>query len=85
MINLSPRQAEIFRRRALGQSYIEISNALQLSTYTIKQHIHDIYLRTGAQSSADLALLALRHEVVSAADYDARLEAMRRRVMEGVS
>ena len=55
---LTPRQRQILRRQAQGQTYATIAHDLDLSVGTVRVHIDRAYRRLGVQSLVG-ALLAL--------------------------
>lgn len=61
---LEPRELEIFRRMAAGNTNVEIAEALDLSPKTISnasQHIKD---KLGVSRPADITLLAVKHQLI---------------------
>lgn len=54
---LAPREAEVARRIAAGQTNQTIARELCLSPYTVKEYTGRIYRRTGAASRVELARL----------------------------
>ena len=64
---LSGREFEIFRLLAQGCSAAECAQALKLSAKTISNHQTVIKDKLGVATSAALAHLAIRHQVISAA------------------
>lgn len=50
---LSPREAEILSHLAKGLLYKEIGGLLQISTATVKQHIHKIYNKLHVQNRTE--------------------------------
>jgi len=58
---LSPREAEVLRLVAAGQSNRQIAQALSLSESTIAKHLTSIFTKTGADNRAAAAAFAIRH------------------------
>ena len=52
---LSPRESEVAAKYAGGESYTEISQALQLSPATVRHHLRRIYTKLGISDKASLA------------------------------
>ena len=61
---LSHREYQVFRRLALGASVGEIAEALALSSNTVSTYRARILEKTGARNDVELALYAVRHELV---------------------
>jgi PAS domain S-box-containing protein len=57
--DLSQRELEIVRMVAMGLSGPEIAEQLQISHNTVRTHIHNAMLKTGARSRAHLVAKAL--------------------------
>lgn len=53
MAALSPRENEILRHLARGLLYKEISDKLNISTSTVRQHIHHIYEKLHVQNRTE--------------------------------
>ena len=66
LAGLSPREFEIFRLLAQGQTSAECAEALKLSPKTVANHQTVIKEKLGVSTSAALAHLAIRHRVISA-------------------
>jgi DNA-binding CsgD family transcriptional regulator len=60
---LSPREVEVLRLLADGQSNKEIAAALTLSIHTVERHLVNIYAKIGARGRADAVAFALRHKI----------------------
>jgi DNA-binding CsgD family transcriptional regulator len=58
---LSPREVEVLRLLAAGQTSKEVAAALVLSVRTVERHITHVYEKIGARGRADAAAFALRH------------------------
>jgi DNA-binding CsgD family transcriptional regulator len=56
---LTPRELEVARRAALGQSNVEIGQALAISPRTVNSHLTKIYDRLDVHSRAALAMYLL--------------------------
>jgi DNA-binding NarL/FixJ family response regulator len=65
LAGLSPREFEIFRLLAQGQTSAECAEALKLSPKTVSNHQTVIKEKLGVSTSAALAHLAIRHRVIS--------------------
>lgn len=61
---LTPHQREILRMLADGLSAKEIGKKLDISSRTVESHKYQIMESLGAQSSAELIRLAIRHGLV---------------------
>ncbi|HKW84723.1 MAG TPA: response regulator transcription factor [Burkholderiaceae bacterium] len=66
LAELSPREFEIFRLLAQGQTPTECAEALKLSPKTVSNHQTMIKEKLGVSTSAALAHLAIRHRVIGA-------------------
>ncbi len=58
---LSPRELEVLRLLAAGESNAQIARRLGLSTHTVERHVANLYRKTGARGRADATAYALRH------------------------
>lgn len=61
---LTPHQREILRMLADGLSAKEVAKKLDISSRTVESHKYQIMESLGAQSSAELIRLAIRHGIV---------------------
>ena len=55
---LSTREVEVLKRLAEGKVYKQIAHELDLSTSTVRTHLHNIYGKLGAVDRAQAVLLA---------------------------
>jgi putative nucleotidyltransferase with HDIG domain len=55
---LSSREREVLKRLATGMVYKEIAEDLDLSTSTIRTHLHNTYAKLGASDRAQAVLIA---------------------------
>src|SRR5215217_622390 len=55
---LSAREVEVLKRLAEGKVYKQIAAELQLSTSTVRTHLHNIYGKLGAVDRAQAVLIA---------------------------
>ncbi len=55
---LSAREVEVLKRLAEGKVYKQIARELELSTSTVRTHLHNIYGKIGAVDRAQAVLLA---------------------------
>ena len=55
---LSERELEVLKRLAEGKVYKQIAHELQLSTSTVRTHLHNIYGKLGAVDRAQAVLIA---------------------------
>jgi pimeloyl-ACP methyl ester carboxylesterase/DNA-binding CsgD family transcriptional regulator len=62
---LTPRETEVLRLIAAGQTSKEISRNLSLSIRTVGRHITNIYNKVGARSRADATAYAVRHRIAT--------------------
>jgi DNA-binding CsgD family transcriptional regulator len=62
--DLSPRELEVLRLIAIGQSNREIAEALYLSPRTVERHIANVYLKIDVHSRAEATAYAQRHHLV---------------------
>ena len=58
---LSPRELEVLRLLAAGESNAQIARRLGLSTHTVERHAANLYRKIGARGRADATAYALRH------------------------
>jgi two-component system, NarL family, nitrate/nitrite response regulator NarL len=61
--NLTPREREIVRAVAAGQSNKEIAEHFHISSQTVKHHLTSIFDKTGVSTRLELALFALKHRM----------------------
>jgi DNA-binding NarL/FixJ family response regulator len=62
---LTPREAEVLRLIAAGQSNREIARALFVSEATIKTHVNRIFAKTGSRDRAQAIRYAYTHGYAS--------------------
>jgi len=55
---LSSREVEVLRRLGQGKVYKQIAHELELSTSTVRTHLHNIYGKLGAVDRAQAVLIA---------------------------
>jgi putative nucleotidyltransferase with HDIG domain len=55
---LSTRELDVLRRLARGMVYKQIASELELSTSTVRTHLHNIYRKLGAMDRAQAVLIA---------------------------
>jgi putative nucleotidyltransferase with HDIG domain len=55
---LSTREVEVLRRLAEGKVYKQIAQELELSTSTVRTHLHNTYAKLGAVDRAQAVLIA---------------------------
>jgi DNA-binding NarL/FixJ family response regulator len=65
---LSPRELEILRRAARGQSNREISVAVQSSLKTVDTHMHNILEKLSLQSRTQAVLYAVQNKLLTMED-----------------
>ena len=58
---LSPRELEVLRLLAAGESNAQIARRLGLSIHTVERHVANLYRKIGARGRADATAYALRH------------------------
>ena len=58
---LSPREREVLRLVAAGESNSQIARRLGLSTHTVERHAANLYRKIGARGRADATAYALRN------------------------
>jgi DNA-binding CsgD family transcriptional regulator/pimeloyl-ACP methyl ester carboxylesterase len=58
---LSPRELEVLRLVAAGESNAQIARRLGLSTHTVERHVANLYRKIGARGRADATAYALRN------------------------
>lgn len=56
---LTPREQEIVKRVALGETTPEIAEQLVISTTTVRTHVRNAMVKTGARTRAQLVAIAL--------------------------
>jgi DNA-binding NarL/FixJ family response regulator len=64
---LSPREFDVFRLIAEGQSVLEVAERLSLSQKTVANHLTQLKDKLGASNAVALVHLAMRHKVVTLA------------------
>ncbi|MBA3306614.1 MAG: HDOD domain-containing protein, partial [Thermoleophilaceae bacterium] len=55
---LSTRELDVLKRLALGKVYKQIAHDLELSTSTVRTHLHNTYAKLGASDRAQAVLIA---------------------------
>jgi DNA-binding NarL/FixJ family response regulator len=60
---LTPRELEVLRLIAAGQSNKQIAAELHLSIRTVERHITNLYTKIHARGKADATAWALRHQL----------------------
>jgi DNA-binding NarL/FixJ family response regulator len=55
---LSTREVEVLKRLAEGKVYKQIASELELSTSTVRTHLHNTYAKLGAVDRAQAVLIA---------------------------
>jgi DNA-binding NarL/FixJ family response regulator len=63
--DLTPRQADVLRAIAAGQTNAEIAAALYISAVTVKSHINHLFAKIGARSRAEAVTYAYDHGLVT--------------------
>jgi two-component system, NarL family, response regulator LiaR len=58
---LSPREREVLKLIAGGQSNRQIARNLEIGEQTVKTHVHSILTKLGLQDRVQAAIFALRH------------------------
>jgi DNA-binding CsgD family transcriptional regulator len=58
-MRLTPREREIVQRVALGRSTPQIAADLKLSPATVRSHVRNAMVKTGAHTRAQLVALVL--------------------------
>jgi len=58
---LSPREREVLRLVAAGESNSQIARRLGLSTHTVERHVANLYRKISARGRADATAYALRN------------------------
>lgn len=61
---LSAREFEVFVQLARGQSVVQISETLKLSSSTVGTHLYNIKQKLGLLNQAEMTLLAVRHGLI---------------------
>jgi DNA-binding CsgD family transcriptional regulator len=57
---LTPREVDVLRRLAAGDSNPEIARALGITVHTVERHAANLYRKIGARGRADAVAYALR-------------------------
>ena len=57
-LGLTARERQIALRSVHGQSAKEIARELQISPWTVQDHLKAVYAKTGVNSRSDLSALA---------------------------
>jgi DNA-binding NarL/FixJ family response regulator len=63
--DVTPREAEVLRAIAAGQTNSEIATELFISEVTVKSHINHLFAKIGARSRAEAVRYAYDHGIVS--------------------
>jgi DNA-binding NarL/FixJ family response regulator len=63
--DLTPREADVLRAIAAGQTNTEIAMELFISEVTVKSHINHLFAKIGARSRAEAVRYAYDHGIVS--------------------
>jgi two-component system invasion response regulator UvrY len=63
---LSPREFEVFVQLAKGQSVIQISETLNLSSSTVGTHLYKLKQKLQVANQSEITLLAMRHGLLDA-------------------
>ncbi len=58
---LSPREAEVMKLLQQGHSTAQIGEQLAISTHTVRDHLKNLYRKTGTSSRSELVGLLARH------------------------
>ncbi|MGZ3919343.1 MAG: response regulator [Bacteroidia bacterium] len=66
--SLTPRETEIVKLRALGNTYKEIADALCITPRTVDYHCQNIYSKINAETNADLVLFAVKSGILNIND-----------------
>ena len=62
---LTPREAEVLRRLALGMSNKEIADALSIGDETVKTHVGNVLAKLDVENRAQATVQALRRGLIS--------------------
>jgi DNA-binding NarL/FixJ family response regulator len=60
-LGLSPRQLDVLRGLVDGLSYAEIGARLDISTETVRGHVHNIYVALQVRNVAEAVRFAIKH------------------------
>lgn len=60
-LDLTPRECDVLRELAQGNSNKLIARALSISTYTVDGYVKDIYRKLGVCNRSMAAVIAVRH------------------------
>ena len=63
--DLTPREADVLRAIASGQTNAEIATELYISEVTVKSHINHLFAKTGSRSRAEAVRYAYDHGLVA--------------------
>jgi DNA-binding NarL/FixJ family response regulator len=58
---LTPREVQVLRHVAAGETNKEIASRLCLAVSTVERHLVNLYTKIGARGRADAIAYALRH------------------------
>lgn len=58
---LTEREREIFQQLALGHGNAEIADDLNISIYTVKRHLNNIFKKTNVKSRFELINMLMKH------------------------
>lgn len=68
MSDLSKRQLQIVTLLAEGYTREDISHRLNLSVYTVKAHIHNVFEKLGAKNVAHMVAIAYQERWLTVPD-----------------
>jgi DNA-binding CsgD family transcriptional regulator len=61
---LSPRELQVLRRLAAGNSNKEIGDMLQITEHTVKAHVKAILLKLGAVGRTEAIAIAMKRGLI---------------------
>lgn len=61
---LSPRELQVLRRLAAGNSNKEIGDLLQITEHTVKAHVKAILLKLGAAGRTEAIAIAMKRGLI---------------------
>lgn len=65
---LTPRERDVLRLIAAGQSNVEIAQRLYITQATVKTHINNLFAKTGVRDRAQAVTYAFRHGLATTED-----------------
>jgi two-component system, NarL family, response regulator LiaR len=68
LAELTPREQEVLRLLALGQSNVELATTLTISEATVRSHVANVFSKLNLRDRAHATVFALKHGLVALDD-----------------